>query len=412
METMEVSATEESVFGIVSRQWRVTVAAMLGWVLDAFDQMILIFLLVPLSRQFGVTMVAMGAMLSISTYSKIAGNIGCGVLADRFGRKPIFMIGVIWFAFFSGMTGLAWSYTALLVIRTLFGFGFGGEWSASAALLMESLPARARSFASAIMMAGFEIGYFMAAAANAVLYPTLGWRALFFIGMLPALLALFIRRGVPESPVWLATRGAAKRGTRPRFRLTAAAFQGWLFMAMLQFQNTAIFTFYPAFLQTVRHLSPMQVFPYAATYSVASIIGKPCIGLIASYWGQRPTIIVYLLISIPAAIFFTLVGDPAGLYLGAVLMGVIANSIFGLVPAFLERRFLPDHRSFGMGFGYAVAGFGGSAASLAVPLLARSIGLAEAMAVVIIAGSVLAGAVAAVNPRTMPGDARALGSAA
>jgi SHS family lactate transporter-like MFS transporter len=255
------------------------------------------------------------------------------------------------------------------------------------------------------MMAGFEVGYFMAAAANALIYPVFGWRVLFFIGMAPALLAVFVRWGVPESPVWLARRASlAKTGERRKFRITAAGLQGWLFMALLQFQNTAIYAFYPAFLQTVHHLTPGAIFPFAATYSVASVIGKPTIGYIAARFGQRPTIIAYLMISIPGAIFFTLVGGTAGLYLGAFLMGIVANSIFGLVPVFLSQRFATDVRSFGMGTGYAIAGLAGSVCSFVLPLLALSLGLGGAMAVLIIAGSVAAASVAAIRPKQLPGD--------
>ena len=245
----------------------------------------------------------------------------------------------------------------------------------------------------------------MAAGANALIYPRFGWRILFFIGLVPALLTIFVRRNVPESPVWLAAR-AKRAGGAPRapFRLSMAALQGWLFMMFLQFQNTAIFSFYPAFLQTVRHLSPTEIFPYAATYSVASIFGKPLAGLFAARLGQRAVILGYLALTIPGAIFFTLVGSPLGLFFGAFLMGIIANSVFGLVPAFLARRFPSVNRSFGMGFGYAIANAGGAIAAVVVPMLAKSMGLGMAMAVTIIVGSVLAALVAAVNPSTMPGD--------
>src|ERR1700739_164272 len=161
----QVAASQETPFAAVRRHRTVVLAAMLGWMLDAFDQMILIFLLVRLRDAFSVDLVAMGWLLSIANYSKIAGNIGWGLASDRWGRKIAFMIGVIWFAIFSGMTGLAWSYASLFVIRVLFGFGFGGEWSASAALLMETVPSYARNLASAIMMAGFECGYFLACVA-------------------------------------------------------------------------------------------------------------------------------------------------------------------------------------------------------------------------------------------------------
>jgi SHS family lactate transporter-like MFS transporter len=390
---------------VLMQHWRVTLAAMLGWFLDAFDIMILIFLLVNLRDTFGVTLVAMGFVLTVQAWAKIAGNVLWGWGSDRFGRKLAFIVGVIWFAACSGLTGLAWSYGSLVAIRLLFGLGQGGEWSASAALLMESVPAVSRSLASAIMMAGFEVGYFFAAGANALIYPAFGWRVLFFIGVLPALLTLFIRWSVPESPVWLARRESlAAARARPKFQITAAGLQGWLFMALLQFQNTAIFAFYPAFLQTVHHLSPGAIFPFAATYSVASIVGKPSIGYIAARFGQRPTIVTYLLVTIPGAIFFTLVGSTAGLYLGAFLMGIVANSIFGLVPAFLSQRFATDVRSFGMGTGYAVASLAGSLCSFVLPVLGGSMGLGVAMAVLIIAGSAAAAAVAAIRPRQLPGE--------
>jgi SHS family lactate transporter-like MFS transporter len=402
---MDQQTVAMSPWRVLAQYWRVTLAAMLGWFLDAFDTMILIFLLVDLRQTFSVSLVAMGFLLTAQTWAKIVGEVAWGWGADRFGRKLAFMVGIIWFACASGLTGLAWSYESLLVIRIVFGLGFGGEWSASAALLMESVPAAGRSLASAVMMAGFEVGYFMAAVANALIYPVFGWRVLFFIGMLPALLAVFVRWGVPESPVWLARRAnlAATR-TRAKFSITAAGLQGWLFMFLLQFQNTAIFAFYPAFLQTVHHYTPGQIFPFAATYSVASIIGKPSIGYIASRFGQRLTLVTYLLITIPGALFFTLVGGTAGLYFGAFLMGIVANSIFGLVPHFLSQRFPTEMRSLGMGTGYGIANIGGSICSFVLPMFAGPMGLGVAMAVLIIGGSAATAAVAAIRPKHLPGE--------
>jgi SHS family lactate transporter-like MFS transporter len=391
-------------FRLLRPYWRVVLAALLGWFLDAFDQMVLVFLLVRLSHEFSVSLVAMGVIITAQSWGRVAGNTLWGIGADRWGRKLAFMVGVIWFAVCSGLSGLAWSYGAMLVIQVLFGIGFGGEWTASAALLMESVPARARSVASALMMSGYEFGYFAAAAANALILPRWGWRPMFFIGVIPALLAIFIRWGIPESPVWLASRG--KRESLPprrRYRITWAAVQGWAFMAVLQFQNVAIFAFYPAFLQQVHHLSPEQVFPYAAVYSVASIIGKPLCGWIASRLGHRPTVIGYLVLTCPGAFLFTMTTGPVAIAAGAFVMGIIANSIFALVPDYLSRRFGSNNRSFGMGLGYALAAAGGSVASFAVPWLGTSMGLAGSMEVLIIAGSIAAAAVAALEPRDLPG---------
>lgn len=395
-------ADRESAFRLLAPHWRVVLAALLGWFLDAFDQMVLIFLLVRLAHHFEVSLLAMGVILTFQSWGRIVGNSLWGWAADRWGRKITFMAGVIWFAACTGMSGLAWSYGSLLVIQTLFGLGFGGEWTASAALLMESVPARARSMASALMMSGYEIGYFAAAAANAIVLPAFGWRAMFFIGLAPALLAFFIRFGVPESPVWLHTRGQPRTG-RSHFHLTYAAVQGWLFLAFLQFQNAAIYAFFPAFLEQTHHFSARQVFPFAAIYSVASLIGKPLCGWIASRLGHRPVILGYLIVTIPGAVLFTSTGSTLKLAAGAFVMGIVANSIFALVPDFLSRRFGSMHRSFGMGVGYALAAFGQSLASYAVPAVARVSSLAYSMEVFIIAGSVLTALIAAAQPRELPG---------
>jgi len=400
-----VTATDrESPFRLLLPHWRVVLASLLGWFLDAFDQMVLIFLLVHLAQEFRVSLVAMGFVLTAQSWGRVAGNTAWGWAADRWGRKITFMVGVTWFAVCTGLTGLAWSYGALLVFQILFGIGFGGEWTASAALLMESVPARARSVASALMMSGYEIGYFAAAAANALVLPKFGWRMMFFIGIVPALLTLFIRFGVPESPVWLKTRGKiASTAPKPRFRLSYAAFQGWLFMAFLQFQNAAIYAFFPAFLQKVHHLTPQQVFPLAAIYSVASLIGKPLCGWVATRWGHQPTVLGYLAITIPAAFFFTSTTSMVAVACGAFVMGIVANSIFALVPEFLSRRFGSMHRSFGMGVGYAVAAFGQSIASYAVPAVAQGWTLAGSMEVLIIVSTIATALVAAAKPRELPG---------
>ena len=119
---------------------RLVIACFLGWFLDAFDQVAIILVLSEVGRHFGVSLVAMGLVITAQSIGRVFGNIGWGWLADRYGRKLTFMLGVVWFAAFSGMSGLAWSYAALIVIQFLFGIGFGGEWTASAALLMETVP--------------------------------------------------------------------------------------------------------------------------------------------------------------------------------------------------------------------------------------------------------------------------------
>lgn len=141
---------------------------------------------------------------------RAVGNTGWGWLADRYGRKPAFMLGVIWFAVFSALTGLSHHFYVLMAVQFMFGIGFGGEWTASAALLMESVPAWTRPMASALMMSGYEVGYFVAAGVQALVLPHYGWRVLFFIGLAP--------------PRWRCSSGSACQRVRCGF---ATAKHAW-----------------------------------------------------------------------------------------------------------------------------------------------------------------------------------------
>ena len=391
-------------FALLRPHGKLVLACFLGWFLDAFDQVILILAIPEIGKHFGVTLTAMGLVLTAQSVGRIAGNIGWGWLADRYGRKLTFMVGVIWFAVFSGLSGLAWSYTALLVIQLLFGIGFGGEWTASAALLMETVPARARAVASSLMMAGYEFGFFAAAGAQAILLPSFGWRSLFLVGIIPALLAIFIRVGISESPVWLRTRAQADTRSRPRFRMDAAAWQACALMAVLQFQNAAITSFYPTLLKTVRHYGPDGVFVAVAAYSVGSIIGKPSCGWLASRIGDRATLLIFLLIAIADVVPFVTSGNATLLLVAAFVMGAFGNSVFALVPHYLSLRFASPVRSFGMGLAYALAAAGQGIAGYVVPATGRLVGLGHAMELLIVAGSILVAAIALREPADLPGE--------
>ena len=404
------AAAEDSPLALLKPHWRLVLAAFLGWFLDAFDQVAIILVLPEIGKNFNVSLTAMGLVITAQSLGRVAGNVGWGWLADRYGRKLTFMLGVIWFAAFSGMTGLAWSYAALLVIQLMFGVGFGGEWTASAALLMESVPERARSVASSMMMAGYECGFFAAAGAQALLLPRYGWRSLFFVGVVPALLAIFIRFGIGESPVWLRTQEerahapAARRAERPRFHMDPAAWQACLFMAMLQFQTAAIYSFYPTLLKTDYGYGPDGVFAGIAAYSIGSILGKLACGAIATRFGDRPTILVCFSATLLGIVpFVSATALPAVLVL-AFTMGASSSGVFALVPHYLSLRFANTVRSFGMGLAYAVAATGHGIATYVVPAAGHGIGLAHAIEVFTVASTLIAGVVAFREPRHLPGS--------
>ena len=387
-------------FTALRRNWRILVAAMAGWGLDAFDFTLLLLLIPHLKEVFNVTLPEMAFVVTATGLAKVVGTVGWGWAADRFGRKLPFMIAVLWFSFFCGMSGLAWGYASFLAFRILFGMGFGGEWSSSAALLMESLPPSARPLASGIMMAGYELGYLLAAFCFQVVFPLAGWRWMFFLGVLPAVLTIFIRVSIKESPVWLAGRHQTE--APEKLRVTPAVVQGWAFMAFINFMIWSIFALYPTFLITVRHLDPAGVFPYIATYSIASIVGKPLAGQLVEKFGERRTLVCYLLLTIPSTLLYVLVDSSIALAAGAVLMGLVANAIFGITPMYLSRRFPPARRGIGVGVGYAMTSLS-VGAPYAIALVTPTWGLATSMAVFIAGSAVISAMIAAFNTeRWMP----------
>jgi SHS family lactate transporter-like MFS transporter len=217
---------------------------------------------------------------------------------------------------------------------------------------------------------------------------------MFFLGFVPALLAIFIRSGIKESPVWLERRG--RQEVREKLRINPAVVQGWAFMAFVNFMLWATFALYPTFLISVRHLDPSGVFPYVAIYSVASIVGKPLAGHLVERFGERRTLVPYLLLTIPSTLLYTLINNPVALAIGAVLMGLVANSVFGIVPMYLARRFPAARRGVGVGIGYAMTSLS-VGAPYAVALVTPIWGLAASMAFFIAVAALISAALAALN---------------
>ena len=402
-----LGSAEQRPLALLRPHWRLVLAAFLGWFLDAFDQVALLLALPDIGKHFGVSLTAMGLVITAQSLGRVGGNIGWGWLADRYGRKLTFMAGVIWFAAFSGLSGLAWSYAALLVIQLLFGIGFGGEWTASAALLMESVPEKARSAASSLMMAGYEFGFFAAAGAQALLLPSFGWRSLFLVGVAPALLAILIRRGVAESPVWLRTqaerRAPGRHAARPRLRMDWPAWQACAFMLLLQFQTAAIYSFYPALLRDVHGYGPDGVFAAVALYSAGSIGGKLLCGFAAGRLGDRPVVLACLAVTVAVVAPFAGSGGTGVLLGAAFVMGASSSGVFALVPHYLSLRFSNAVRSFGMGLAYALAACGQGVATYAVPAAGSGMGLAHAIELFVALSSAAVAAVVLRQPAELPG---------
>src|SRR5438477_700799 len=179
------------------------VACFLGWALDAFDFFLLTFVLVPMAHDFSTTVTDLSYAITITLAMRPVGAFIFGLLGDRFGRRIPLMIDIIFYSAMELLTAFSPNFSVLLIFRALYGIGMGGEWGLGASLAMETLPIEARGLFSGILQQGYMFGYLFAALTYGVVFPLFGWRALFVVGALPALLVVYIRARVPESPVWL-----------------------------------------------------------------------------------------------------------------------------------------------------------------------------------------------------------------
>ncbi|MFC5740654.1 MFS transporter [Dyella tabacisoli] len=321
-------------------QRHTVLASFLGWTLDAFDYFLLVFVIVGISHEFGVqkTEVTYGLFLTLA--ARPIGALLFGRLADRFGRRPILMLDVILFSLFELATAFSPSLTVLLVLRFLFGIAMGGEWGLGASLAMESIPAKSRGMVSGLLQSGYPCGFFLGALVNWLLVDHIGWRGLFMVGVLPALLVLYIRRKVPESPVWQETQQAQKRGL-------VEAMQGhWKLAIYLMLLMTAFNMFshgsqdmYPTFLQENLHIPAGSgtAFILTALLNLGALTGGLFFGSLSERIGRRKAIVIAALLAVPMIPLWMYGGSLVLLGLGAFLIQVMVQGAWGVVPTHLNE---------------------------------------------------------------------------
>ena len=204
-----------------SDRWHAMGAGFLGWTLDAFDFFVVIFLFDTLAAHFHVPKRDIVLSVTATLAMRPVGALLFGMMADRYGRRRPLMVNVLFFSTIELLCGFAPNFTVFFILRMLFGIGMGGEWGVGASLAMEHAPVRWRGVLSGILQSGYPIGYLLAAFAARLVLPNWGWRAMFWVGGIPALLALYIRTKVPESEAWKLHR-VAKHHRRPTHRLAAS----------------------------------------------------------------------------------------------------------------------------------------------------------------------------------------------
>src|SRR6267154_5489307 len=187
-------------------QWYAWWAAWLGWTLDAFDFTVFLLIMKPIADEFGVPVSEVAWILALTLWMRLLGAVGSGWLADRVGRKTPLMISIFWYSICNFIAGFSPTLLFLLVFRTLLGIGMGAEWPAGAALAMEQWPIRSRGFMSGVLQGSWGIGFLLSSAAYGLLYTSIGWRGLLWLGILPALTVVYVRYFVKEPPVWSENR--------------------------------------------------------------------------------------------------------------------------------------------------------------------------------------------------------------
>jgi MFS transporter, SHS family, lactate transporter len=339
-----------------SDQWHAVTASFLGWTLDAFDFFVLVFLFDTLSAQFHVSK----EKIIFTTFATLAmrpvGAVVFGLLADRYGRRKPLMANVIFFSLIELFCGFAPNYTVFLILRTVYGIGMGGEWGVGASLAMESAPGRWRGILSGVVQSGYSIGYLLAAVAARVilpLSPVWGWRAMFWVGGAPALLAFYIRYRVRESEAWkqhrAPTLGAIVKTASGHWKIF---FYLVLLMTLMMFLSHGTQDLYPDFLKSARGFAPAIVSYMAILYNIGAVLGAIFFGHLSERLGRRRSMIAALLLSLAMIPVWAFGGSLAMLALGAFMMQVGVQGTWGIIPAHLNELAPDAVRGLMPGFAY------------------------------------------------------------
>jgi len=357
------------------------VASFLGWTLDAFDFFVLVFVLPSVAHDFGVDVPAVALTITVTLAFRPLGALIFGLIADRYGRRLPLMIDLVFYAVIEVLSGFAPSYTSFLVLRALFGIGMGGEWGVGASLAMEQVPARWRGILSGVLQEGYAVGYLLAACCYFVVFPRWGWRPMFWLGGLPALLALFVRFGVEESTVWERTRHASwttlLRGIAAEWRVFLYL---TLLMTMMVFVSHGTQDMYPTFLKLERGFTPERVAVIAVIYNVGALLGGILFGHVSDRVGRRRALVLALLLAILAIPLWAYAPTTALLVVGAFVMQFMVQGAWGIIPAHISELSPDGVRGFLPGFAYQCGVLFASSVAYLEAVFAARTSYANAMA--------------------------------
>jgi MFS transporter, SHS family, lactate transporter len=344
-------------FKSLNRTQRKTfVACFLGWALDAFDFFLLAFVLVPVSHEFGRSIPEVAFAITLTLLMRPLGAFIFGLLGDKFGRRIPLMADIIFYSVMELLTAFAPNFTVFLILRALFGIGMGGEWGLGASLAMESLPTQARGLFSGILQQGYAFGYLLAALVYWIIFPVFGWRGLFIAGALPALLVVYIRAHVPESPVW--ERHRAQKQPRSFDLLNFIKQHGTLFvysallMTAFNYMSHGTQDLYPTFLEKQRGFGVSQKSMITIVYAIGAICGGTVIGFMSQRWGRRRSIILAAVCGMLLIPLWIFAPTTALLVIGGFLIQFMVQGAWGVVPVHLNELSPAEFRGTFPGLAY------------------------------------------------------------
>ncbi|MES0185330.1 MFS transporter [Mesorhizobium sp. C386A] len=326
------------------QQEKTVLASFLGWTLDAFDFFLLTFLLTDIATDFNTDVPAVSKALFLTLATRFIGAFFFGRLADKYGRKPILMLNIVSYSVIGALAAFSPNLGIFLALRALFGIAMGGEWGLGSSLAMESIPPSARGMVSGILQCGYPTGYLLAAVVYGVLYQqtiggyTIGWRAMFLLSFLPALIVLFIRSHVPESPAFV----EAQKSVRPGLLETlqkhwGVAVYAVVLMMFFNFFSHGTQDLYPTFLKKQHGFDPHTVSWITIVANIGAIVGGLAFGALSEKIGRVNAITLACLIALPSIPLWAFSSTPFMLAIGAFVMQVAVQGAWGVIPVHLNE---------------------------------------------------------------------------
>jgi len=327
-------------------------AGFLGWTLDAFDFFIVAFVLAPIAKEFGTSIPALALTITASLATRWIGAIAFGLFADRYGRRIPLIVNILYFSLIEVLSGLAPNYRVFFLLRLLYGIGMGGEWGVGASLTMESVPVRWRGLISGLLQEGYALGFLLAAGVYRLVYPHWGWRPLFFIGGLPALLTLFVRAKVKEPEAWHRSRTDWITYQRAIFRNWKRFAYVVVLMAMMNFVSHGTQEMYPTYLQQQHGFTPQRTSDFTAFSMVGAICGGLAFGYFSDQRGRRRAMVTALLLGVVMIPLWVFAPNLPLILVGGFLMQFMVQGAWGVIPAHINELSPDQLRGFFPGLAY------------------------------------------------------------